>query len=98
MKSILQTDTDHCFLCGMNRNLEPLDKHHIFGGPYRNKSEQYGLFVFLHHCRCHIFGEDSAHKNVEISNELKRAAQIAAMKKYGLSIPEFIDLFGKNYL
>lgn len=98
MKSILQTDAEHCFLCCMNRNLEPLDKHHIFGGAYRNKSEQYGLFVYLHHCKCHIFGEDSAHKNDEISNELKKAAQIAAMRKYGWSIEDFIHIFGKNYI
>lgn len=30
-----------CWLCGRNGTAEPLDKHHIFGGAYRKKSEKY---------------------------------------------------------
>ena len=35
-----------CWLCGRNGTAEPLDKHHIFGGAYRKKSEKYGLREF----------------------------------------------------
>lgn len=38
-----------CWLCGRNGTAEPLDKHHIFGGAYRKKSEKYGLTVYLCH-------------------------------------------------
>ena len=41
-----------CFLCGRNGADDPLDKHHIFGGAYRKKSERYGLTVYLCHDRC----------------------------------------------
>ena len=40
-----------CWLCGRNGSVDPLDKHHIFGGPYRKKSEKYGLVVYLCHDR-----------------------------------------------
>ena len=66
MKSILQEDTAKCFICEENPCGDPLDKHHIFGGALRKKSEQYGLFVYLHHARCHIFAR-AAHTNQEKS-------------------------------
>ena len=43
-----------CWLCGRNGTAEPLDKHHIFGGAYRKKSEKYGLTVYLCHGSCHM--------------------------------------------
>lgn len=98
MESILQVDTDRCYLCGMNSNLEPLDCHHIFGASNRNKSEQYGLKVYLHHNKCHIFGKDSAHQNADVSRRLKAEAQKAAMVYYGWDESTFIRIFGKNYL
>lgn len=98
MKSILQSDTDTCFLCGRNKNFEPLDKHHVFGGSMRDKSEQYGLTVYLHHRQCHIFGKGSAHGNAEVGKRLKAYAQQEAMKKYQWSESDFIRLFGKSYI
>lgn len=97
-KSIMQSDKTHCYLCGMNANLEPLDEHHIFGGANRKKSEQYGLKVYLHHDKCHIFGKDSAHQNAEINRKLKAEAQKAAMQYYGWNVETFIMIFGKNHL
>lgn len=48
----------YCALCGKpGTGLDPLDKHHIFGGSNRRNSERYGLVVPLHHYECHIFGE-----------------------------------------
>ena len=82
----------------MNTNLEPLDCHHVFGASNRKKSEQYGLKVYIHHNKCHIFGEKAVHKNAEVDKALKRLAQQRAMKHYGWSKEEFIKIFGKNYL
>ena len=50
-----------CFLCGKNGSEDPLDLHHVFGGPYRKKSEKYGLVVYLCHHDCHIFGKNAVH-------------------------------------
>ena len=98
MKSILQSDNTKCFLCGMNTNLEPLDAHHIFNGANRNKSEQYGLKVYLHHSKCHIFGKNSVHQNNAVSNKLKAHAQKVAMRYYGWDENTFRLIFGKSYL
>ena len=78
--------------------VEPLDKHHIFGGALRNKSERYGLFVYLHHDRCHIFGEGAVHKNARINRKLKAFAQKKAMDHYGWDIERFLKEFYKSYL
>lgn len=98
MDSIIQTDRGHCFLCGMNRNLEPLDCHHVYEGVNRKKSEKYGLKVYLHHNKCHIFGKESVHGNAKIDRALKAMAQKRAMQYYGWSVEEWIKIFGKNYL
>lgn len=84
-----------CFLCGRTTNL---DRHHIFGGPYRKKSEKYGLTVDLCHDTCHIFGPNSAHHNLETMLRIKRYGQKKAMKENGWSTEDFIREFGKNYL
>lgn len=98
MKSIIQKDTDKCLLCGMGAGLEKLDKHHVFGGALRSKSEKYGLTVYLHHKKCHIFGDLSVHKNAEIDRAIKKHAQKIAMKKFGWSTDDFIREFYRNYL
>ena len=45
-----------CFLCGKNGAADPLERHHIFGGPNRGKSEKYGLVVLLCGEECHRNG------------------------------------------
>lgn len=97
-ESIIQKDRTHCFICGMNTNLEPLDCHHIWGGANRPKSEKYGLKVYIHHNKCHIFGENSVHQNAEVNKALKAMAQKIAMRHYGWSVEEFREIFGKNYI
>lgn len=97
-KSIIQEDNTHCYICGMNNRVEPMDCHHVFGGANRKKSEQYGLKVYLHHYRCHIFGKDSVHRNAEIAQALKAKAQKKAMQHYGWTIEQFREIFGKNYI
>ena len=98
MESIIQKDKSHCFICRMNANLEPLDCHHIFGASNRNNSEKYGLKVYIHHSKCHIFGENSVHRNAKVDKALKALAQKKAMKHYGWSIEKFREIFGKNYI
>ena len=98
MKSILQEDKNHCFLCGMNASLEPLDLHHVFNKADKKKSEKYGLTVYLHHNKCHIFGKDSVHQNAAVNNALKAKAQEIAMERYGWTTEDFIRIFGRNYL
>ena len=79
----------------MNDNLEPLDCHHIYGASNRKKSEQYGLKVYLHHNKCHLYG---VHQNNEINNRLKAIAQQKAMEYYGWDVETFRSIFGKSYL
>lgn len=96
-KSILQEDKGRCFLCGMNRTIEPLDEHHVFNKSDKKKSEKYGLIVYLHHRKCHIFGSESVHQNAEVSRRVKAHAQRMAMEVHGLSMEEIIFKKGDVY-
>lgn len=87
-----------CWLCGRNGAGDPLDRHHIFGGAYRKKSEQYGLWVPLCHDRCHVYGPDAAHQSKETRRELHRYGQRKAMADNGWTVEDFIREFGRNYL
>lgn len=98
MESIIQKDTTKCFICKQNANGDFLAKHHVFGGALRSKSEKYGLTVYIHNNKCHIFGEKAVHKNAEIDRQLKAHAQKKAMKYYGWSIEDFRTKFYKNHL
>lgn len=87
-----------CWLCGKNGACDPLDKHHIFGGPYRKKSEKYGLFVYLNHKECHIFGPMSAHQNAETMQKLHEYGQRKVMEEQGWTVDDFIREFRKSYI
>jgi hypothetical protein len=87
-----------CWLCGRNGVQDQLDKHHIFGGAYRNKSEMYGLTVYLCHIRCHEFGKSAAHQSKDTMQRLHEYGQRKAMKEQGWTIDEFRRQFGKNYI
>lgn len=87
-----------CILCGRNGAEDPLDVHHIFGGPYRKKSDKYGLTVYLCHSECHIYGQRAAHRSAETRQMLRRYGQRKAMQEQGWTTEEFIRQFGKNYL
>lgn len=97
-QSILQADREVCYLCGRPAGYDPLDRHHVFGGALRKKSEKYGLVVYLHHDSCHIFGPQSAHRNAETALYLHQQAQRAAMERYGWTVEDFRREFYKNYL
>lgn len=98
-RSIIQKNHDRCYLCGGPAYYnDPLDKHHVFGGAFRKKSEKYGLTVWIHHEKCHIFGENAVHKNASVDHSLKSEVQDKAMKHYGWSFKEWIEIFGRNYI
>lgn len=89
---------DSCWLCGKNGRQDKLDRHHIFGGANRKKSEKYGLVVLLCHHDCHIFGKYAAHNNAETMQMLHIYGQRKAMKENSWTIDEFRQVFGKNYI
>jgi hypothetical protein len=75
--------------------LPPLD---VFFGALRSKSEKYGLTVYIHQNKCHIFGENAVHRNAEVNRKLQAFAQKKAMAHYEWTTEEFIEKFRKNYL
>lgn len=87
-----------CFLCGRNGLNDPLDRHHIFGGPNRKKSERYNLVVYLCHSECHIFGESAAHRNAKTMQVIREYGQRKAMRENGWTVEDFIREFGKSYI
>lgn len=93
-ESIVQSEKV-CWLCGAACGL---DEHHVFPGPLRGKSEQYGLKVYLCHDTCHLFGRYAVHRCRETRLALQRCAQAAAMREYGWTTADFIREFGRNYI
>lgn len=89
---------DICWRCGRNGAIDPLDRHHIFSGSNRKKSEKYGLVVYLCHHDCHIFGANAAHKNKDTAQALHEYGQRKAMEEQGWTTEDFIREFGRNYL
>lgn len=97
MRSILQTERE-CWWCGANGAVDPLDLHHVYSGPLRGKSEEYGLTVWLCHHAHHIFGAEAVHRNRSVRELLQRYAQETAMEYYEWTEDDFRRIFGKSYL
>ena len=93
--SIVQEDTSSCYLCG--RRDRKLDRHEPFGGPYRQKSKRFGMWVVLCHHPCHE-GNTGAHGDPEINRALRAKAQHRAMDAYDWTMADWLREFGKNYL
>lgn len=87
-----------CWLCSRNGCGDPLDKHHIFGGSNRKKSERYGLYVYLCHDRCHENGPEAAHRCRETAQKLHEYGQRLAMDENNWSVEDFRKEFGRNYI
>lgn len=91
-------DKERCFLCGQRERYgDPLDRHHIFGGPFRKKSDKLGLVVMLHHHSCHLYGPDAVHQNRESMLAVKRWGEKWLLGQ-GWTREQFVREFGKNYL
>ena len=83
-----------CFLCHQYCDTE---KHHIFGGALRKKSEKYKLTVQL--CPyCHRDNKEGVHNNREKMQALHEYGQRKAMEEQGWTIEDFIASFYKNYI
>lgn len=83
-----------CEICGATRWLE---RHHVYNGAYRKKSEKFGAVATLCHF-CHNEPPDGVHHNAEKMHQLKAKYQMQIMDKYGMSEEDFIREFGKSYL
>lgn len=86
--------TGECYICGKYAELE---RHHVYNGALRKKSEKYGAVVNLCHY-CHNEPPDGVHYDQEADDWLKATFQRQLMKEHGWSIDDFIYQFGKNYL
>lgn len=73
-----------------------LDRHHVFKGSRRNKSEEYGLWVYLAH-DVHMAMHDHRKPYETLENDLKEVAQRAFEEKAGTR-EEFMRIFGASYL
>ena len=94
-KSIIPDDEKgRCYLCGKWGWTE---RHHVFGGAFRKKSEDYKITVYLCHT-CHNEPPNGVHQNKAMRLYLKRQVQQIAMDHYGWTTEEFIKIFGRNYL
>ena len=96
-QSIIQPHGYKCFLCGRNGNGDKLERHHIFGGANRKKSDEDGLTVWLCGDRCHRNGRYAAHQNRNTMDELHRAGESIWIETFGTK-EEFIKRYGKDYL
>ena len=90
-KLILQPKKE-CFFCGTTVGLH---RHHVFGGPNRKHSEDFGCVVYL----CgdhHNLSNKGVHLNKHMDLLVKRYAQKVFEETY--SHEEFMKIFHKNYL
>lgn len=87
-----------CYLCELagDYSTKPdLHEHHVFGGPNRKHSEEYGLKVYL--CpQCHLYGRHAAHKNKNTALLLHMHGQRAFEREH--TREEFVEIFGRRYL
>ena len=81
-----------CRICGLETNC---DRHHVFGGSLRKKSEKYKDYCVITVCRaCH----NDIHAHPARYLELKRKTQQRAMHGLGWTIEDWHREFGKSYI
>lgn len=80
--------------CNSNHIVE---RHHIFGGANRKKSEKYKLTIYLcfEHHRHTITG---VHSDGELMLKMHQYGQRKFMEEQGKTADEFRNIFGRNYL
>ena len=84
-----------CWLCG---KVGAVERHHIFGGSNRDKSERDGRVVLLCGDTCHRNGPRAAHQCAETALELKKYGERKWMYEHEASTDDFRREYGKNYL
>ena len=90
-KSILQSEKV-CYITGSPLRLH---KHHIFMGPNRKISEEYGCWVYLRE-DWHNMSNYGVHFNSELDLFLKQECQRKFEETH--TREEFIALIGRNFL
>lgn len=96
-KSILQARRE-CYICREMyciKNERDLERHHVFGGPLRPISEQYGLTVYL--CRRHHREQNgySVHFDAPLRKWLQSRAFAALSQQIGQD--QAVQVLGKRY-
>lgn len=92
LKSVFTDDMEHCYFTGA----APVERHHIFGGSNRSRSERYGFVIPLRpdlHPNGVFAGSDA--KDIDV--KLKQMAQTYYEENIG-SREQFRSEFGKSYL
>lgn len=100
MKSIMQQDKTHCYICGGLPNYTDgaLEEHHVFYGSGRRKlSERYGMKIYIHANKCHRNSPAAVHVNKNVRRKTEQAGQRAFEETQGTR-KEFMQIFGRNYL
>lgn len=94
LQSVFTDDMDHCIFTGSPY----IERHHIFGGANRKKSEQYGFIVPLRY-DLHPNGARfiKTDQTALIDQHLKEMAQTYYESNYG-SRDDFRNDFGKSWL
>lgn len=90
--SVFTDDLDHCMFTGT----APVERHHIFGGAYRTKSEIRGFIAPLRP-DLHPNGVFAGQGAKMVDMRLKTMAQEYYESHYGTR-EEFIEEFGKSNL
>lgn len=72
----------------------PLDRHHVFNGPFRKASEKWGCVVYIPHVY-HLYHGPHTHR--EYADNLKAEYQ-RKLEAAGWTREEFMEEFGRNYL
>ena len=92
LKSVFTDDMDHCYFTGT----APVERHHIYGGANRARSEKYGYIIPLAP-HLHPNGVSAGKNAREIDLHLKQMAQRHYEERHGTR-EDFIKEFGKSWL
>lgn len=90
--SVFTSDLDHCMFTGY----APVERHHIFGGANRKRSEQYGFIAPLRP-DLHPNGVFAGKEAKSVDMKLKTMAQEYYESHFGTR-EDFRREFGKSYL
>lgn len=95
LKSVLTGDMDTCYITGYQGRVE---RHHVFGGPYKKASEKYGFIVPLRP-DLHPNGANCTwSKEIRLLDlQLKKECQRYFEEHLGTR-EDFRSVFGKSYL
>lgn len=74
-----------------------LVRHEVFHGPNRQKSIEYGLYVFLRP-EAHNMSNYAVHFNRQFEEYLQAVSQQRAMEYYGWELDDWMRVIGRNYI